>query len=73
MVLRKENLGYDVVIGVLLLFPFLGEIVHACHKNDPNLNQCLTNSANHLAMQFRRGKFVGVIEVINFGVREALT
>ncbi|XKL60767.1 hypothetical protein PGB90_007824 [Kerria lacca] len=33
----------------------LSEIIHACHKNDPNLNQCLTYSANHLATQFRRG------------------
>lgn len=42
----------------------LSEIIHACHKDDPNLNQCLTYSANMLAMQFRRGiPELGIYEV----------
>uniref|UniRef100_A0A0A9Y8B6 Circadian clock-controlled protein n=2 Tax=Lygus hesperus TaxID=30085 RepID=A0A0A9Y8B6_LYGHE len=29
--------------------------LHPCHKVDPNLNQCLTYAANHLASHMRKG------------------
>lgn len=42
----------------------LDEIIHPCHSRDPNFNGCLTYSANHLAMQFRRGiPELGIAEV----------
>ncbi|XP_014245127.1 protein takeout-like [Cimex lectularius] len=42
----------NVVLGQDNAFSY---ILHPCHKNDPNVNECLTYSANHLAMHFRRG------------------
>uniref|UniRef100_A0A2S2QEG5 Uncharacterized protein n=1 Tax=Sipha flava TaxID=143950 RepID=A0A2S2QEG5_9HEMI len=29
--------------------------IHPCQKSDSNVNECLTYSANHLAMHFRKG------------------
>ncbi|XP_050548946.1 protein takeout [Daktulosphaira vitifoliae] len=29
--------------------------IHPCEKNSPNVNECLTYAANHLAMNFRKG------------------
>jgi len=29
--------------------------LHPCSRSDPNINQCFTYAANHLAMNFRRG------------------
>ncbi|CAA9998700.1 unnamed protein product [Nesidiocoris tenuis] len=29
--------------------------LHPCYKSDPNVNQCLTYAANHLAVHMRRG------------------
>uniref|UniRef100_A0A1B6KR01 Protein takeout n=1 Tax=Graphocephala atropunctata TaxID=36148 RepID=A0A1B6KR01_9HEMI len=38
--------------------------LHPCSRSDPNINQCLTYAANHLAMNFRRGiPELGVTEV----------
>ncbi|KAL1140598.1 hypothetical protein AAG570_000528, partial [Ranatra chinensis] len=38
--------------------------LHPCNKDDPNINQCLTYAANHLAINFRRGiPEIGVTEV----------
>lgn len=30
--------------------------IHPCQKANPNVNECLTYSANHLAMHFRKGE-----------------
>lgn len=32
--------------------------IHPCQKNSPNVNECLTYAANHLAMHFRKGEFL---------------
>uniref|UniRef100_A0A1B6E0H0 Protein takeout n=1 Tax=Clastoptera arizonana TaxID=38151 RepID=A0A1B6E0H0_9HEMI len=38
--------------------------IHQCRRDDPNINQCLTYAANHIAMHFRRGiTELGVTEV----------
>nr|CAD7456210.1 unnamed protein product [Timema tahoe] len=29
--------------------------IRQCHRHDPDVNQCLKDAANHLAMNFRRG------------------
>lgn len=33
-----------------------GYYIHSCQKSSPNVNECLTYAANHLAMHLRKGQ-----------------
>ncbi|CAG2068208.1 unnamed protein product, partial [Timema podura] len=45
----------DSFLNLILSLCRYSYFIRQCHRHDPEVNQCLKDAANHLAMNFRRG------------------
>lgn len=53
------------------MYYFLAEYIYQCRRNDPDIDECLTHAANHLANHFKDGiPELGVVGVEPISIDE---